>query len=149
MEYANWLRAQLRHVEKIDKHPEPQFQHYEDLRQIIMESRQRASVGGLPDAVRACEVVAGAIAPKVAREIIAACLAAVDERSGHESEHAPLTVPQAAKRFNINLRTLYQLCQHGKVPCSRIGKAIRIMPSDLQRYLQQVQEAGIEVDYLS
>jgi hypothetical protein len=35
------------------------------------------------------------------------------------------------------------------VPCSRIGKAIRIMPSDLQRYLQQVQQAGIEVDYLS
>ena len=51
---------------------------------------------------------------------------------------APLTVKQAAKRFNFSARTLYALCEDGSLRHSRVGTGrgtIRINPADLKRLL--------------
>lgn len=48
-----------------------------------------------------------------------------------------LTVEQAARQFNLSKRTLYRLVETAELPCSRIGKAIRLRTADLERYLAQ------------
>jgi excisionase family DNA binding protein len=128
--YRRWLESQLKYVEKIDRHPEPQYHHNEELRQIITEAGQLASVAGLPDAVHACDIRTGPIAPNVAREILAACLATIEP-----GDDQPLTVSQAAEQFNVSKRTLYRLIESGDLSCQRIRNAIRIKPADLQRFL--------------
>ena len=128
--YRRWLESQLKYVEKIDQHPAPQYHHNEELRQIITEASQRASVVGLPAAVHACDIRTGPIAPNVAREVLAACLATIDL-----VDDQPLTVSQAAERFNVSKRTLYRLVESGDLPCQRIRNAIRINQLDLQRFL--------------
>jgi excisionase family DNA binding protein len=88
---------------------------------------------------------------------VAAAIFALDAFRHHQQTDAPapaadtpLTVQQAAKRFNVSARTLYALCNERKLPHSRVGTGrgtIRIMPSDLKEYLRQSQQG--EVDYLS
>ena len=59
---------------------------------------------------------------------------------------APLTVQQAAKRFNIPARTLYALCADGSLRHSRIGTGrgtIRIKPPDLERLLANGSRKGL------
>ena len=53
----------------------------------------------------------------------------------NETEPELLTVRQAAKRFNIGERTVYRLIENG-LPVSRVGRAVRIKPSDLAKRLQ-------------
>lgn len=45
-----------------------------------------------------------------------------------------LTVRQAAARYKLGLRTVYRLVEQG-LPVTRIGKTIRIRPSDLEQRL--------------
>jgi excisionase family DNA binding protein len=45
-----------------------------------------------------------------------------------------LTVKQAAERLNVSIRTVYDLCDNGRLRCQRIGVGrgtIRIRPADL------------------
>jgi excisionase family DNA binding protein len=51
-----------------------------------------------------------------------------------------LTVKQAADTLAVSIRTIYDLCDSGRLPCQRIGLGrgtIRIRPSDLERCLAE------------
>jgi excisionase family DNA binding protein len=41
---------------------------------------------------------------------------------------------EAARRLGVSLRTLYSLRAAGKLPCVRIGRALRFRPTDLERF---------------
>ncbi len=51
-----------------------------------------------------------------------------------ESKADLLTVPQAAAKFNLGERTIYRMVEQG-LQVTRVGRAVRIKPLDLQRYL--------------
>ena len=62
-----------------------------------------------------------------ARKILAKCLAVVDPPAA-----GPLTVKQAAERLGVSPKTIYDLVEKGRLRCIRIGRTIRIQPSDLE-----------------
>ena len=56
----------------------------------------------------------------------------------------PLTVRQAARRMNVDDRTVYSLCRSGELAHHRIGNGrgtIRITPDELRRYLDRSRVA--------
>ena len=81
------------------------------------------------------------------------------ESGGPEEEPAPgvpLTVRQVARRLNVDDRTIYSLCSSGALAHHRIGNGrgtIRIMPEDLNRFLERSRVAvrasdAVVVDHL-
>jgi len=50
-----------------------------------------------------------------------------------------LTVPQAAERLAVSLRTMQRLIQTGALPCIRLGRSVRIDPDDLAAMLNEVK----------
>jgi excisionase family DNA binding protein len=46
-----------------------------------------------------------------------------------------LTVKEAAKKYNIGERTIYRMVEDG-LPVARVGKAIRIKPRELSKWLE-------------
>lgn len=68
---------------------------------------------------------------------VTATLAHVIEREGQQStEQASefLTVKQAAAKYNLGERTVYRMIEEG-LKVTRVGRAVRIKPRDLQRWL--------------
>lgn len=127
-DYRRWLLAQLKFVETIDKHPEPQSHHFDELRNLITEAGQRASVAGLPVAVQACETRQGPISPDIARKILAICLGTIEPASDL------LSVAQAASRLQVRPRVIYEACAAGQLRHRRVGRQIRITPTDADRF---------------
>jgi excisionase family DNA binding protein len=117
--YRHWLLAQLRFAENIDAHPEPQVQHFDDLRQVIAEASKRAAAAGLPDAVKACKIRRGAISAGIAREVLARCLAAVPGKSQVKKER--LTPPQVAKRYGVSADTVRQWIETGELRAANVA----------------------------
>jgi excisionase family DNA binding protein len=52
-----------------------------------------------------------------------------------------LTAPEFAEVANLNVKTVYRLCQQGKIRSVRIGNALRI-PSSVVEELQRGAEVG-------
>jgi excisionase family DNA binding protein len=50
-----------------------------------------------------------------------------------------VTVKQAAKMFALGERTVYRLVQDGLIPSSKVGRAVRLKPADLRRYLEETR----------
>ena len=48
-----------------------------------------------------------------------------------------LNVLEAASILNIGTSTLYQLIQSGELRCVRMGRSVRIDPSDLLQFIEQ------------
>ena len=99
------------------------------------EVEQKATLGGVPDAVKACQVRGGYTPVTEARRILAECLVACP------SDQKPidpvlLTVKQAAARYNMGERTLYRLLEFGDLRNCGHGRSKRIKPVDLERYLE-------------
>jgi excisionase family DNA binding protein len=140
--FKTWLRSQIRWLQAHEPYADDLQLHY-DAAGIIREARRRAVAAGLPDAGRLCRT-GEALELTKAQEILAACLAALPKRK--QPKDGPLTIKQAAKRFNIARRTLYRLCQDGEVKCSRLGAGrgtIRINPPDLERYLAKAAQPAV------
>ncbi len=51
-----------------------------------------------------------------------------------------ITVPEAARRLAISRSYLYQYLQRGKLPSVRIGRARRIRVTDLEGFVERLQE---------
>ena len=138
--YRQWLQAQLRYVEEIDAHPAPSLQHLDELRELIAESERRAAASGLPAAVGACRIRPGPIAPAVAREILATCLAvsALPTAETRESlSSVAMSVKQAAGKLGISERVVRDLIAAGELGSHRVGNGrgqVRILPRDLETY---------------
>jgi len=70
-------------------------------------------------------------------------LAAVmqEGRSPASPPETALTVVEAAKRLKVAPNTVYLLVERGELQHHRIGRTIRILPSDIDAYQQQGTEA--------
>lgn len=104
-------------------------QLYENCRWLLAEVEQRATLAGLPEAVKACQMQDDMATPEEVRQALAACLAAIPE----PAPPVLLTVQQAAARYNMGERTLYRLLERGALRNCGHGKSKRIKPADLER----------------
>ena len=48
-----------------------------------------------------------------------------------------LTVRDAAKWLQVSCATVYKLCASGALPSYRVANSIRILPEDLNAYLER------------
>ncbi len=55
---------------------------------------------------------------------------------------ALLTVPEAAQQLRISIRNLNYRMQAGQIPFVKIGKSVRFLPVDLERYIDQHRIGG-------
>jgi excisionase family DNA binding protein len=53
-----------------------------------------------------------------------------------------LSVQEAAKRLHVAPNTVYHLCQKGQLAHHRVGKAVRILPADIDAYQKTAAEAA-------
>jgi len=57
-------------------------------------------------------------------------------------EKAYLTVEEVAKRFNINVTTIYRLVQRGKLPAFKIGNQWRFSDARLREWIADRERLG-------
>ena len=48
-----------------------------------------------------------------------------------------LTIGQVAARLKLSQYRAYELCRHGELKAIRLGKSVRVKPSDLHAYMAQ------------
>jgi len=48
-----------------------------------------------------------------------------------------LTIDQVATRLKLSQYRTYELCRQGELKAIRLGKSVRVKPSDLQAYVAQ------------
>lgn len=48
-----------------------------------------------------------------------------------------LTIDQVATRLKLSQYRAYELCRHGELKAIRLGKSVRVKPSDLHAYMAQ------------
>lgn len=53
-----------------------------------------------------------------------------------------LTMREAAARLNISARTVWAMIQDGRLRAIRIGRAVRIAPAELERYILDATEGA-------
>lgn len=53
------------------------------------------------------------------------------------SDEDLLTIGQVAARLKLSQYRAYELCRHGELKAIRLGKAVRVKPSDLHAYMAQ------------
>ena len=54
----------------------------------------------------------------------------------HNSSNSLLDKIQTAERLNISLRTLDNRIKAGAIPFVRLGKLVRFIPSDIERFIE-------------
>ena len=52
-----------------------------------------------------------------------------------------MTANEVAITLRIGQSTVYQLIQRGDLPCVRIGRSVRIRPTDLDKFIEVNKEA--------
>ncbi|MBX3347974.1 MAG: helix-turn-helix domain-containing protein [Nitrospira sp.] len=53
------------------------------------------------------------------------------------SDEDLLTIGQVAARLKLSQYRAYELCRHGELKAIRLGKSVRVKPSDLHAYMAQ------------
>jgi len=51
-----------------------------------------------------------------------------------------LTKKQVMEQLNISLSTIDRLIRGGKLPSHKMGKAVRIKQSDVERYIEETRQ---------
>jgi excisionase family DNA binding protein len=120
-EFSAWLKAEIAGL----THPEIDEALCEEAAGTVAEARRIAESLGWPDLVP--PMLARAISPPSARRLLSKALAVVDPPAS-----GPLTVKQAAEWMGVSPKTIYDLVEKGRLRCTRVGKAIRIRPGDLE-----------------
>ena len=120
-EFAKWLQTEIKELYHLD--PDPAM--CEGAAVVVREARRIAESLGYPDLVPPCYTHVGIPLP-TASHILSKCLATIDPPAT-----GPLTVKQAAERLGVSPKTIYDMVERGRLRCIRIGRAIRIQPSEL------------------
>jgi DNA binding domain, excisionase family len=55
-----------------------------------------------------------------------------------------LTVPEAAQKLRISIRSVNYRMKAGQIPFVKIGKSVRFLPADLERFIDQHRIGGGE-----
>ena len=50
-----------------------------------------------------------------------------------------LTIPEAASRLSLGRSKTYELIERGLLPVVRIGRAVRIPASEVERFVEKLQ----------
>lgn len=53
-----------------------------------------------------------------------------------------LTVEEVARRFGVNVTTVYRLVKSGKIPAFKIGNQWRFDPARLQEWVSEKERIG-------
>lgn len=98
---------------------------------IVNEVSVAMATAGHPELVRApvpdCDIID-------AKRYLAACIAATKEQGSFEVDPEYLTIKQAAEKLQLSERSIARMIENG-LQVSRVGKAVRIKPADLELYL--------------
>jgi excisionase family DNA binding protein len=60
----------------------------------------------------------------------------------HNSSNSLLDKIQTAERLNISLRTLDNRIKAGAIPFVRLGKLVRFIPSDIEKFIEAHKIGG-------
>ena len=60
----------------------------------------------------------------------------IDNQQSAIKNHQLYTPADVARMFKISRSQVYKLIDQGQIPAVRIGRSIRIRPSDLQKFIQ-------------
>ena len=121
-------------IERLDRHPDPDLADYEELGYLIRRIEIEA-IEGHPAIVRACQIRSGPISTGLAREVLAACLAALPKRD-------TLTPPQVARELSVSPDTVLGWIRTGQLKASQLGTNRRryvITRLELDRFLERRQ----------
>jgi excisionase family DNA binding protein len=134
MTYKNWLKRQLRKLDTLDD--ELDENQYDDLREVIYESARRASLEGNVEAIQACKMRHGGAAPDLVREVLAECLATIENQTPTH-----LTPPVVAKKLSVSRDTVLNWIRNGELKASNIAQRgkrprYRITPEALAKFEQ-------------
>ena len=66
----------------------------------------------------------------------------MNKNEKHEREINLLKATEVAERLNISRSLVYQLIQAGEIPTIRIGRAVRVLPEDLEEYINRCRVAS-------
>jgi excisionase family DNA binding protein len=125
-EFSKWLQTNI-----LLNNPDPDECIAEWASNLVSEARRFAQSLGWPDLIRPCGRLTS---QDDARDLLSRALAVVDPPAT-----GPLTVKQAAERLGVSPKTVYDLIEKGRLRCIRIGRAIRIWPSDLEMGTQEAR----------
>jgi excisionase family DNA binding protein len=130
--FRKQLKAWLQFLQELENNLCPIEDIDWDTRSIFALARDIALQLQRPDIAHI--FLEGELTDENAAEIVAVALAMLDSTEATAVDK-PLTVAEAAQRFNLSERTLYRLVEDG-LPHLKARGAIRIKPSDLASYLE-------------
>ena len=61
---------------------------------------------------------------------------------GDMAERPYLTVDEVAKRFGVNVTTVYRLAQHGKLPAFKVVNQWRLSEARLEEWVENHERIG-------
>jgi excisionase family DNA binding protein len=56
-----------------------------------------------------------------------------------------LTVPEVARLLRLKPKTIYALVAARRMPCVRMGRAVRLLESDVVRWIHENRVASLEI----
>ncbi|MBX3325166.1 MAG: helix-turn-helix domain-containing protein [Nitrospira sp.] len=83
-----------------------------------------------PQAAQACLIELASIHPILLQRALAGLR---DE----DDEDLLLTIPQVAKRLKVSEYRAYELARQGALKSVRLGKSVRVKPSDIDEYISK------------
>jgi len=127
-----------------DEYPDPEKTVAKE-RAVVYEVAEKMAREGFHRLHSIGLAVCAGETPEAAKTCLSRCLKALlpKRRRNTTSAGVPsdcLTVIQAAKAARVGKRTIYKLCEEGRLPHHRVGTGrgtIRIKRHDLDRYLEQ------------
>jgi excisionase family DNA binding protein len=147
-EIRRWLMRKSEQLKAAGEHPEPDAVLFEDAGEIVDQAKQLALDHHFPEAYKvASDVRSGPMAIGLARSVLSVMLRALPKGDD------VLTVADVAAELSVDQKTIYALCNSGKLTHVRIGEGrgtIRITRADLERFLEESrsQSEGI-ADFLA
>jgi excisionase family DNA binding protein len=144
--YIRWLRKQMRRLtaiySKLNYEPMLVEEIHLAAAKIAEEAGERAMRLGLPDLHTKSLSLIGLADPLEVKTFLAECVGACQAAT---EKDGLLTVAEAAARLGVSPRTLYRLCEEGKLPHQHIGSGrgtIRIRPEDVVALERKTTEHG-------
>lgn len=142
--YVTWLRKQMRRLTDLygclDDEPTFIEEVYQAAGRIAEEAGERAMQLGLPDLHSKSLPMIGFADPFEVKTFLALC---VQASQAPKDKDGLLTVAEAADRLGVSPRTVYRLCDEGKLPHQHLGSGrgtIRIRPEDLAAFERRTAE---------
>jgi excisionase family DNA binding protein len=128
-QFKKWLTDRLAELEPIIRRPASPAESA-----LVAEAKGYCYELGLHDFALTLPDNEPVKTPLTAANQLRRCLAVLEQPQEPQGEY--LTIKQAATVANLGERTVYRLVENKEVKYRRVGKAIRVLRSDLERYME-------------